>query len=256
VPPDQPAQLTALADDDTDVERNGTNGMHVEPLDEGVDDVIDEVVDDGPLGLIAPPAVTEEPVVGRRERREREAKVKPERAPKRVRLTRKQRKAQYRLRARKVKRVVRRFDAWSVLKVSLVFYLCLYVVAMVAGILLWNVSARVGVIDNIEGFVIKMGAFKTFEFEPKLILEGTALIGAALVVVATGLTVLAAILFNLISDLVGGIRMTVIEEDGARPIGRPPRPPKAKKPKAAKPNKSKSEPAPVVVAEDLPTADV
>jgi hypothetical protein len=132
-----------------------------------------------------------------------------------------------------VKRVVRRFDAWSVMKVAFIFYLCLYIVAMVAGILLWNVAARVGVIDNLEEFAIRMGAFKTFQFEPDLILEGSALIGAVLVVVATGMTVLAATLFNLISDLVGGIRLTVIEEDGARPIGRPLKPKKSGTPAGA-----------------------
>ena len=173
--------------------------------------------------VVAPPADAGEPIVGRRERRERQERAKPVMSSRPVKLTRAQRKQQYRLRARKVKRVVRRFDAWSVMKVSLIFYLCLYVVAMVAGVILWNVAARVGVIDNLEDFMIKMGAFESFQFEPDLILEGSALIGAVLVVVATGMTVLGATLFNLISDLVGGIRMTVIEEDGARPLGRPPK---------------------------------
>lgn len=113
--------------------------------------------------------------------------------------------------------MLRRLDPWSVLKVSLVFYLCCYVVAMVAGVLLWRLADSTDVIANIESFVMDYGGFETFEFEPDLILQGGLLVGAVLVVLATGLTVLGAVLFNLISDLVGGVRVVVIEEDSARP---------------------------------------
>lgn len=122
-----------------------------------------------------------------------------------------------RLLARRTRRVLRRLDPWSVLKVSLVFYLCCYVVAIVAGVLLWRLADSTDVIANIESFVMDYGGFETFEFEPDLILQGGLLVGAVLVVLATGLTVLGAVLFNLISDLVGGVRVVVIEEDSARP---------------------------------------
>jgi hypothetical protein len=42
--------------------------------------------------------------------------------------------------------------------------------------------------------------------------------GLVMVVAATGFTVLLAVLFNLISDLTGGVRVTVVEEETARPI--------------------------------------
>jgi hypothetical protein len=135
--------------------------------------------------------------------------------------SRRQRKQARRLRARKVKRVVRRLDAWSVLKVSFIFYLCVYAVSLVSSVILWNVADRAGVIENIESFIEDLGAFETFEFVPDELLRGVALAGAVLAVLATGLTALGAVLFNLISDLVGGIRLTVIEEPGARPAVRP-----------------------------------
>lgn len=136
-------------------------------------------------------------------------------------MSRRQRKRSARLRARKVKRIVRRLDAWSVLKVSFIFYLCVYVVSMVSAVILWNVAASTGIIDNIESFIEDLGAFETFEFVPEKLLKGTLLGGAVLAVLATGLTALGSVLFNLISDLVGGIRLTVIEEPGARPMLRP-----------------------------------
>jgi hypothetical protein len=146
-----------------------------------------------------------------------------------TRLSRRERKSMRRLRARKVRRIVRHVDPWSVLKLALLFYICLYIVFLVAGLLLWNLADRAGVIDNVESFIEDMGAFESFEFEPRVIFQATALGGAVFTVMATGLTALGAVLFNLISDLVGGVRFTVIEEDSARPIAAAPPKPKKKK---------------------------
>jgi hypothetical protein len=135
-------------------------------------------------------------------------------------MRRRERKQVAKRRARKVKRIVRRFDAWSVLKVAFIFNLCAYIVSMVAGVVLWRVADGAGVIENIESFIEDLGAFETYRFEPDLIFEAYALGGAVLAVLATGLIALAAVLFNLISDLIGGIRLTVIEEPGALPARR------------------------------------
>ena len=136
----------------------------------------------------------------------------------------KRREKRQKLLARKVRRVVRHLDPWSVLKVSLIFYLCGYIVTMVAGVLLWNIAERADMIEKLEGVVEDLGAFESFELLPDVILQRALLIGAILTVVATGLTVLAAVLFNLISDLVGGIRIVVLEEETARPLPKRPTP--------------------------------
>jgi hypothetical protein len=136
-------------------------------------------------------------------------------------LTRRERRQLRRLRARKVKRVIRHFDPWSVLKVSLLFYFCLFVVLMVAGVVLWNIAAAAGTISDIEGFFKDAGAFQTFSFDGFTIFRASLLIGLILVIAGTGFNVLLAVLFNLISDLVGGVRITVIEEESARPISVP-----------------------------------
>ena len=133
-------------------------------------------------------------------------------------LSRRERKKLGRLRARKVHRVVRHVDPWSVLRLSLLFYFCLFVVAMVAGTLLYNVAGAAGTIDNIEKFIKDIGAFEKFTFEGPKIFRASLLAGLVLVVAGTALNVLMAVLFNLISDLVGGVRITVIEEETARPI--------------------------------------
>jgi hypothetical protein len=138
-------------------------------------------------------------------------------------LTKRERRQLGRLRARKVKRIVRHIDPWSVLKLSLLFYACLFVVFMVAGTLLWNLAGAAGTISSIESFIKDIGAFKTFSFSGGTIFRATFLAGMILVIAGSGLNVLLTVLFNLISDLVGGIRVSVIEEETARPMASEPK---------------------------------
>ncbi|MGQ0616163.1 MAG: DUF3566 domain-containing protein [Acidimicrobiia bacterium] len=123
-----------------------------------------------------------------------------------------------RMRARKVTRIIRRVDPWSVLKVSLLFYLCLFLVTMVAATVLWNVAGATGALDDVQNFIRTLFALETFTFNGPLIFRATMLIGVVLVVIGSAVNVLMVVLFNLISDIVGGIRITVIEEETARPV--------------------------------------
>ena len=128
-----------------------------------------------------------------------------------------------RLRARKVRRLVRHIEPWSVLKVALLFNFCMWVVAMVAGVLLWNAAETAGTISDVEQFATEIFALEEFAFEGEQIFRAVAIGGLVVAVAATGFAVLIAILLNLISDLTGGIRVTVVEEETARPISTLPR---------------------------------
>jgi hypothetical protein len=116
-------------------------------------------------------------------------------------------------RVRKVTRIVRRVDAWGVFKISLIFYVILYIILLVAGILLWNLANTTGTVANVEGFVRDLFGLKTFEFDGEKLFRASWVLGAILVIAGTGLNVTLAVLFNLISDLVGGVRVTVLEEE-------------------------------------------
>jgi len=115
-------------------------------------------------------------------------------------------------RVRRVTRVVRHVDTWSVFKVSLVFSLFLYAVLLTAGVLLWQVAQNTGTIDNVERFFETFG-WQSFSLKGGEIFHNAWTGGLFLVVGLTGLMVLAATLFNLITDLVGGIRVSVLEEE-------------------------------------------
>ena len=120
------------------------------------------------------------------------------------------------LRARKVRRLIRHVEPWSVLKISLVFYFCLWVVLLIAGGILWSLAVSSGMVGNLENFVTELAALERFELNGDQIFRAVAIGGLVLVVVAAGFTVLMAVLFNLISDIIGGIRVTVVEEETAR----------------------------------------
>ena len=115
-------------------------------------------------------------------------------------------------RVRRVTRVVRHVDPWSVFKVAAVFSLVAYAIALVAGVLLWNVAYSTGTIDNIERGMESTG-WAVFELKGGEIFHNAWIGGLFVAVGLTGLAVLVATLFNLITDLVGGVRFTVLEEE-------------------------------------------
>lgn len=115
-------------------------------------------------------------------------------------------------RVRRVTRVVRHIDAWSVFKVAGVFNCFLYVTLLTSGVLLWQVAQSTGTIDNVERFFENFG-WTRFELKGGEIYHNAWIAGLFVVVGLTGLAVLAATLFNLITDLVGGVRLSVLEEE-------------------------------------------
>ena len=115
-------------------------------------------------------------------------------------------------RVRRVSRVVRDIDPWSVFKVTIIFHFAVYLVVLIASVLLWNVAHATGTIDNVERFMESFG-WETFTFNGGQLFHNLWVIGLLLVFLLTGLAVLGATVFNLIADLVGGVRVTVLEEE-------------------------------------------
>ncbi len=120
------------------------------------------------------------------------------------------------VRARKVRRVVRHIDPWSVLTFSVLFFLCLFAALLLASVLVWNAAVAAGTIENIEAFIREIGDYQTYEIEGDVVFQAAMVIAGILTLAASVTIVLLVVVFNLISDLVGGIRMTVIEEETVR----------------------------------------
>ncbi len=109
-------------------------------------------------------------------------------------------------------RVIRDVDPWSVFKVGLIFHFVVYLILLLASVLLWSVASATGTIDNIEQFLKSFG-WDSFEFKGGQLFVNVMILGLFGVILATALLVLVATVFNLITDLVGGIRVTVLEEE-------------------------------------------
>jgi hypothetical protein len=115
-------------------------------------------------------------------------------------------------RVRRVTRVVRDIDPWSVFKVTLVLHFAIYVAVLVASVLLWNVANATGTVDNVERFFESFG-WESFTFNGGQLFHNLWILGLLFVFLLTGLAVVGAAIFNLICDLVGGIRVSVLEEE-------------------------------------------
>ena len=117
-----------------------------------------------------------------------------------------------RRRGRRVTRVVRRIDLWSVLKLSLIVYSCLYAAALATLAALWSLAYSSGSIDKLQSFLEDVG-LENFTFYGNQMFRACAAIGGVGVLAGTVITVLATALVNVISEMSGGIRLVVIEED-------------------------------------------
>lgn len=106
------------------------------------------------------------------------------------------------------------------LKFSLLFYVSVLVVLIVAGTLLWGAASAAGVINNIEKFVKQLLALESFHISAGKIFRATLAGGLVMVLLGTGANVVMALIYNLTSDVVGGIEVTVLEEEPAvrRPV--------------------------------------
>ena len=111
---------------------------------------------------------------------------------------------------RRIKVAVRRVSPWSVLKFSLVFYLCLMLVVVIGLSILFLVVDALGIIDSVEEFMSSLWE-ANFEVNSGFLLRMLVLIGIISVALWSALTVFVVFLYNLIADLVGGIEVTLQE---------------------------------------------
>ena len=85
---------------------------------------------------------------------------------------------------RRYRQTIARVDLWSVLKISVCFYICSMAVVMVALVALWVIGDAAGVIANVEKFLGDLLQTKDFTFLDGEILRGALLVAAVLVVLA------------------------------------------------------------------------
>lgn len=116
---------------------------------------------------------------------------------------------------RRYRQTVRRVDLWSVLKISVCFYLTALIVVLFAGVVLWWIASAAGIIGNVESFVADLIGNESddFEFLSWEVLRASTLVGLVFVSIMVVTTTLAAAFYNLFAELIGGIEVTVVEDE-------------------------------------------
>ena len=125
------------------------------------------------------------------------------------------------MQVRRVRRVVRKIDPWTVLKTSLVFNTISGLVFVLGMWVSWSIAVQRGIPEGIADIFEAL----TLTFTPngELYFRALLLVTIIAVVVATGAMTLGAVIYNLISDMVGGIEFTVLEETHLPPQRQPSR---------------------------------
>lgn len=108
-------------------------------------------------------------------------------------------------------RTVTHLDLRSVAKVSAVFYLTVLIVMVVASVLLWVVADAAGAVHSIDHSVQSLFGVKHYALHPGTIAMYACAAGAVVAVTGTLVNLLAAGMYNLMAEFVGGIRVKVAE---------------------------------------------
>jgi hypothetical protein len=113
---------------------------------------------------------------------------------------------------------IRRVDPWSALKVSLVLSAALFFVWMIAVAFLYLVLGGMGVWSKLNSNVGDLLTSASGQTGGELVSSGTifggaALIGLVNIVLLTAMATAGAFIYNLTTDLVGGVEVTLADRD-------------------------------------------
>lgn len=116
---------------------------------------------------------------------------------------------------RRVRRVIRKFDPWTVFKVSLLLHAVFAIAALIGLLVLWSLLVRVGIPQALDEFLALISLIEdgTVFFNNggrfvRVVIFFAVVFGVSM----TLLTTLAAVFYNLVSDVVGGVEVVMLEE--------------------------------------------
>jgi hypothetical protein len=123
---------------------------------------------------------------------------------------------------RRTRVVVRKVGPWSVLRWSLFFYFCVMLIFFVASMFVYGILNAAHVLEGISKLLESGGfgcatvpagqtAVCKFQFNSSWIFTRMFLVGVALVVIWSFINLLVAVLYNLVSEILGGIELTLVE---------------------------------------------
>jgi hypothetical protein len=120
------------------------------------------------------------------------------------------------VRVNRVRRIIRKVDPWTVLKVSFVFNFIISLTIVLGFSILWVLLVNAGVPQGLEEIARRLALL-----DDNASLVGNVEVLFSSVLTQTAITTLGAFFYNLISDLVGGIEVIVLEESYTDPNQKP-----------------------------------
>ena len=122
--------------------------------------------------------------------------------------------------ARRARLSLSRIDPWSVMKMAFLLSIALSVVVIVAVFVIWSVLGAAGVWDSINTTVrdiVGEQASTPFTIQNYLgtdrVIGFTMLVAVIDVVLLTAIATLSAFLYNMAAALLGGIDITLVEDE-------------------------------------------
>jgi len=115
---------------------------------------------------------------------------------------------------------ISRVDPWSVMKTTFLFSIAFGIIGWVAVYAVWTVLASSGLFDSVNQLVAESlsSPSETNPFQiqsyvsTNMVLGIAALIGAVNVVIITAVGTIAAFLYNLAANVIGGLEVTLAED--------------------------------------------
>jgi hypothetical protein len=124
---------------------------------------------------------------------------------------------------RRTRVVIKRIGPLSVLRWSLFFYFCIFLIFFFAAWFIYGVLDTAGILSRVGEFLgsLSLGTCTAgttdsastcvFKFDQGWIFSRLFVFGVVVVVVWSTITVLVSFLYNLVSDVIGGVELTLVE---------------------------------------------
>lgn len=117
---------------------------------------------------------------------------------------------------RQVNLVVARVDPWTVMKVGFLLSVAMGIATVIATIVVWAMLDGMHVFSSIEDFLNQISATKfvallDYVKLPKVV-SYAMVFAVANVIIMTAISTLGALLYNVIASLVGGVRVSLMDE--------------------------------------------
>lgn len=123
---------------------------------------------------------------------------------------------------RRVRRIVRKIDPWTVLRVAVILNTIAGLIWTLGVWVAWSIAVQRGIPDSFVDLFGRLTIVVTPDGE--LYFRVVVMLAIVWIIITTAAMTLAAVLYNLISDVVGGVELIMLEEVADQQVAMQPAP--------------------------------